>query len=210
MSLKVAARRRLIRVVRPRNPVHNYPVNSVRHIVSMLISVLGLSCACAAVEGVDTTLLPAAVTRQLVSTNTVGDSIHEIVHYTAGDRVLMSCDLWFSAVDHTALRRGFIVYDITLPVRKPGEPCNPQTPILVINQLLTPIRTVAAVTHHVPTGCVVQCTDADGVSPREWRLTQGDKILLSLTLTGDEEVRPRTRDEFDVNIQKRVKVLNGK
>lgn len=185
-------------------------MNSVRHIVSLLISVLGLSCNCAAIEGLDTTPLPEAVTRQLVSTNAVGDSIHEIVHYIAGDRILMSCDSWFSSVDHSALRRGFIVYDITLPVRKPGEPCNPQTPILVINQLLTPIRAFAAVTHHVPTGCAVQCTDADGVSPREWRLTQGDKILLSLTLTGDEEVRPRTRDEFGTHIQNRVKMLNGK
>ena len=185
-------------------------MNSVRHIVSILISVLGLSSNCAAIEGMDTTQLPAALTRKLISAERVGGSIHEVVHYIAGDRVLMSCDSWLSSDGHTVLRRGFIVYDITVPVRKPGEPCNPRTPILVINQLLTPIRTLAAVTHHVPTGCAVQSTDADDVSPREWRLTQGDKILFSLTLTGDEEVRAMTRDEFETHIQNRVKKLTGK
>lgn len=177
---------------------------------ALLLAVVAGHVGGAEPHGLDLAALPERISRQIISTTKTEKSVHQVVHYLSDGRVLMSGDVWLSADQKTTLRRAFTIYDMTLPVNKPGEPCRPATPLLVIYQFYHPFPAFTTATHHLPEGCILQAADADEASPRTWRVSKNAAVLLSLIQAENGEITPQTRAEFQRALEARIAQLSAK
>ncbi len=176
---------------------------------TLLISAIVLVVSVARGQMPDGRALPVSIEVQVVSTKKVREETHEVIHFIAGDRVVMSQDLWFTTDRSTPTRRAYRVFDPTIPVKKPGEPCEPENPLLVVYQGYMPLRYGSVSQHFIPAGCQLTTSEADEASDKEYRLTRGESVLLSLTCTPEGELRARTQAKFSQHLKHRQEMLSG-
>jgi hypothetical protein len=151
--------------------------------------ILFASSCLADTDALNSSALPTAIKSSLIYSETVDDLVHDTIVFKSGETVLLTRDVWLTSDRKTIDRVSHTFYFEKQPFMVIYDfPENRKQP-----EMHTSIQ------HSLPEGGRLLTSQADSISPGEWRFTREQKVMLSFVRDKDGLIRPWTQAEFEAN-----------